>query len=131
MKKIGLFLVLIISGFLFTVPSCKAPRPLSGKQFDVAPVFPGGEIALRKYVATNVKYPEKAQKEGKTGKVFVSFVIDRKGKVGNVTVAKGIDPLLDAEAVRVVAGMPKWQPGKNKEKVVKVQYTVPIIFVMQ
>lgn len=95
------------------------------------PQFPGGDAELRKYLATSVKYPVIAQENGIQGRVFVSFVVDKNGNVTNVRVARPFDPNLDKEAVRVVQSMPKWSPGKQRGKAVKVSYTVPINFVLQ
>ncbi|MCQ2227607.1 MAG: energy transducer TonB [Bacteroidales bacterium] len=95
------------------------------------PVFPGGDEALRKYLAQSVKYPVIAQENGIQGRVFVSFVVNQKGEVTNVRVARPFDPNLDKEAVRVVQSMPKWTPGMQRGKAVKVSYTVPINFVLQ
>ncbi len=95
------------------------------------PVFPGGDAALRKYLAQEVKYPVIAQENGIQGRVFVKFVIGADGSVSNVEVARPFDPNLDKEAVRVVKSMPKWSPGKQRGKPVRVSYTVPINFVLQ
>ncbi len=95
------------------------------------PVFPGGEEALRKYIAQSVKYPAIAQENGIQGRVFVAFVVNTKGEVTDVKIARGVDPNLDKEAIRVVNSMPKWSPGKQRGKAVKVSYTVPINFVLQ
>lgn len=95
------------------------------------PLFPGGEEALRRYLATEVKYPVIAQENGIQGRVFVKFVIMPDGSVSNVEVARPFDPNLDKEAVRVVKSMPKWTPGKQRGKAVRVSYTVPINFVLQ
>ncbi len=95
------------------------------------PVFPGGEEALRKYIAQSVKYPAIAQENGIQGRVFVAFVVNTKGEVTDVKIARGVDPNLDKEAIRVVTNMPKWTPGKQRGKAVKVSYTVPINFVLQ
>lgn len=95
------------------------------------PVFPGGDEALRKFLAQSVKYPVIAQENGIQGRVFVSFVVNQKGEVTNVKVARPFDPNLDKEAVRVVQSMPKWAPGMQRGKAVKVSYTVPINFVLQ
>ena len=92
------------------------------------PEFPGGDLALRKYIADNVKYPEIAKENGLSGKVFVQFVINQKGEVQDVKIARGVDPALDKEAIRVVQGLPKWKPGSQRGKPVKVSYTVPINF---
>ncbi len=92
------------------------------------PEFPGGDVALRTYIAQNVKYPEIAKENGLSGKVFVQFVINQKGEVQDVKIARGVDPALDKEAIRVVQNLPKWKPGSQRGKPVKVSYTVPINF---
>ena len=94
------------------------------------PEFPGGDIALRTYIAKNTKYPVIAKENNVSGKVFVQFVIGKDGKVSDVKPARKVDPYLDREAVRVVKSMPAWKPGKQRGKAVKVQYIVPISFVL-
>jgi len=95
------------------------------------PEFPGGEMALRQYIATAVKYPDEAVKNGTQGKVYVTFVVSKDGSVADVKIARGVSPSLDAEALRVVNALPKWIPGKQKGEVVNVSYTVPINFKLQ
>ena len=95
---------------------------------EIMPEFPGGQRALLSYLARNVKYPLIAQENGVEGKVYVSFVIDEKGEIYDVTLLRGVDLSLDNEALRVVKGMPKWSPGKQGGKPVKVRYNVPIYF---
>ncbi len=95
------------------------------------PEFPGGNLELRKYIANSVKYPVIAQENGIQGRVYVQFVVGIDGGVTLVKVARGVDPNLDKEAIRVVQSMPKWKPGKQRGKAVKVSYTVPINFVLQ
>lgn len=95
------------------------------------PEFPGGELALRKYLAKMVKYPAIAQENGIQGKVFISFVVEGNGTISNVKVGRGVDSSLDQEAIRVVKSMPKWIPGKQNGRTVRVSYTVPISFILQ
>ena len=95
------------------------------------PEFPGGELALKKYIASNVKYPAIAQENGIQGKVYVTFIIDKKGKVNDVQISRGVDPDLDKEAIRVISSLPKWKPGKQRGKTVNVSYTIPITFGLQ
>ncbi|QGY44829.1 TonB family protein [Maribellus comscasis] len=92
------------------------------------PEFPGGEPALRKYLAGSVRYPVIAQENGIQGKVYVSFIINEEGGIENVALIRGIDPSLDEEALRVVRSLPIWKPGKQGGRAVKVRYTVPIVF---
>ncbi len=95
------------------------------------PEFPGGEKALRTYIANSIKYPEIAQKNGIQGKVYVTFVVGKDGFVKNTSIARGVDPSLDSEALRVVKNLPKWQPGKQRGEMVNVSYTVPINFKLE
>ena len=95
------------------------------------PEFPGGELALRKYIANAIKYPVIAQENGIQGKVYVTFVVDKDGGISDARIARGVDPSLDKEALRVVNQLPKWKPGKQRGKAVRVSYTVPINFVLQ
>lgn len=95
------------------------------------PEFPGGQEALQKYLSTAVRYPVIAQENGIQGRVYVQFVIDQTGQVTNATVLRGVDPSLDREALRVVQAMPKWKPGKQRNRAVRVSYTVPINYVLQ
>jgi protein TonB len=95
------------------------------------PEFPGGELALRKYIANAIKYPVIAQENGIQGKVYVTFVVDKDGGISDARIARGVDPSLDKEALRVVNTLPKWKPGKQRGKPVRVSYTVPINFVLQ
>ncbi len=95
------------------------------------PEFPGGEMALRTYIANAIKYPVIAQENGIQGKVYVTFVVGKDGKVSNASIARGVDPSIDKEALRVINMLPKWKPGKQRGKPVNVSYTVPINFVLQ
>jgi protein TonB len=95
------------------------------------PEFPGGDLALRKYIAANIHYPKDAQENGVQGKVYVNFIVTKTGAVGGAKIARGISPSLDAEALRVVNNLPKWTPGTQRGEPVNVQFTVPINFVLQ
>ena len=94
------------------------------------PEFPGGETALREYIAKNVKYPRNAQEIGIQGKVYVTFIVDKNGNVTNATIARSVDTALDKEALRVINSLPKWTPGKQRGQAVNVSFTVPINFVL-
>ena len=94
------------------------------------PQFPGGELALREYIAKRIIYPKIALEKGIQGTVFVSFIINKKGNVTNAHISKSVDPILDKEALRVVNSLPKWKPGKQRGKAVDVPYTVPVEFVL-
>jgi periplasmic protein TonB len=96
------------------------------------PGFGGGDSnAFREYIARNLRYPEVAAENGIQGRVFVQFVVEADGRVSNVQVVRGVDPALDREAIRVVQGSPRWTPGEQRGKPVRVSFTFPIIFVLQ
>ena len=109
-----------------------APEP--EKVFDMVeqmPTFPGGQTELMAYLGKNIKYPTIAQENGTQGRVIIQFVVERDGSISDVHVARGVDPYLDKEAVRVVKSMPKWLPGKQNGKAVRVKFTVPVMFRLQ
>ena len=95
------------------------------------PQYPGGETAMMEYVAKNVVYPKEAQEKGISGRVFVGFVVEKDGSIGEVKLLRGIGGGCDEEAVRVVKGMLKWKPGKQDGKPVRVSYQMPINFKLQ
>ncbi len=95
------------------------------------PEFPGGMLALRRYIAEHIQYPVLAQENEIEGTVVVKFVVGKKGEVSNVTVIRGVDPLLDSEAIRVVKHLPPFKPGYNNGRPVKVWFTLPIVFKLQ
>ena len=95
---------------------------------EVAPEFPGGMDKMAKYLSENIKYPEEAKEKGISGRVFISFVIEKDGSVNEVKVMRSIGGGCDDEAVRVVKAMPKWKPGMQKGKPVRVNYVLPILF---
>lgn len=92
------------------------------------PTFPGGEAKLLEWVYKNIEYPKVAKNRGDKGRVTVSFVIDKTGKVINGKIERGVSAELDAEALRIVSIMPNWTPGKQGGKTVKVKYILPITF---
>jgi periplasmic protein TonB len=94
------------------------------------PEFPGGDLGLMKYIQKNVKYPAIAKEYNITGKVYVSFIVDKSGSVTNVKIVRGVDKNLDAEALRVVKSLPKYKPGKQRGKAVRVMFTIPINFTL-
>jgi len=95
------------------------------------PEFPGGMGALMKYLAENIKYPSLAKESGIQGRVFINFVVEPDGSISNVKVLRGIGGGCDEEAVRVVKSMPKWKPGKQRGKPVRVSYNLPVKFTLQ
>ena len=106
-------------------------EPEPEKVFDMVeqmPAFPGGMQELMVYLGKNIKYPTIAQENGTQGRVIIQFVVERDGTISDVRVARGVDPYLDKEALRVIKAMPKWKPGMQKGQPVRVKYTVPVTF---
>ena len=101
------------------------------KVVDEMPKFPGGQEGLMRYLAKNIKYPVMAQQNKEQGKVLVQIIIGKDGNVSNIKILEGASAWLDAEAIRVVRGMPKWEPGKQNGQAVAVEYTFPITFRLQ
>jgi len=95
------------------------------------PSFPGGEAKLMEYVGKNIKYPQIARETGIQGRVFIGFVVEPDGSVSNVKLLRGIGGGCDEEAMRVVKSMPKWKPGKQRGKAVRVSYQIPVFFKLQ
>ena len=101
------------------------------KVFDVVenmPSFPGGTVKMMEYLSTNVRYPEAALKVGAQGRVVVNFIVEPDGTISNANVVRSVSEELDAEAIRVVENMPKWKPGMQNGKVVRVKYSIPVSF---
>ena len=98
------------------------------KVVEQAPLFPGGDSELMRWLAQNLNYPIRAQEKGISGRVIVGFVIEKDGSISNVQVVKGVDKDLDAEAVRVVKKMPNWIPGKNNGAPVRSFFNLPVKF---
>ena len=95
------------------------------------PEFPGGMAECMKWLGKNIKYPTISQENGVQGRVIIQFVVNRDGSIVDAQVARGVDPYLDKEALRVVGLMPKWKPGKQRGKEVRVKYTLPVMFRLQ
>ena len=115
-------------------PGGTGSEELSDEPFEVVeeqPEFIGGQDAFRKFLQNNLRYPERAADEGIQGRVMVRFIVERDGSVSAVEVAKGVDPDLDKEAVRVVKALPKWKPGRQQGKAVRTRYMLPIVFTLQ
>jgi protein TonB len=120
-----------------TATQTKEPQKADQEQDQVfmvveqMPEFPGGELALRDFIAKAIKYPDDAIKAGTQGKVYITFVVSKEGKVVDPKVARGVSPSLDAEALRVVKSLPIWKPGQQKGVNVAVSYTIPIAFALK
>lgn len=98
---------------------------------EVMPSFPGGQKEFNSFLARNLKYPPPLQEIGVEGRVIIQFVVDKDGSITNAEVVRGVHPLIDKEALRVINMMPKWSPGMQNHKPVRVKYTVPVAFKLQ
>lgn len=110
------------------------PTPKEEEIFMVVekmPEFPGGMAELMKYLQKNIKYPSISQENGVQGRVIVQFVVNSNGSIVDPVVMKSVDPYLDKEAIRVVKSMPKWNPGEQRGKPVRVKFTLPVQFRLQ
>jgi protein TonB len=95
------------------------------------PEFPGGAGAMMKYLAENIQYPQMAREVGVQGTVFITFVVEPNGNITGVRVLRGIGSGCDEEAIRVVKSMPSWTPGKQRNRPVRVQFNLPVRFILQ
>ena len=131
MKKFIIMSLMALFG-LTTVSAQKTVVAKKNQQvFDVVekmPQYPGGQAALFEYLQKNVKYPADAEKKKVEGRVLVTFVVNTDGSITDIEVVRKTFPSLDAEAVRVISGMPRWKPGEQKGQKVRVKYTVPLTF---
>ena len=130
-KNVSLKVVLMMLVLLFSFMTSTAQTKKNNMVFDVVevmPQYPGGQIAMMKYIMENMKYPKQAMKEGIQGRVAVSFIVEKDGSISDVKPILSVHPLLNKEAVRVVKSMPKWSPGKHNGKPVRVRFNLPVMF---
>ena len=128
----------VIVLFTFGLSSCGKNKTTLAKsesifvEVDSMPIFPGGDMEILNFVKNNTLYPEEAKKNNITGKVIVRFVVEKDCTVSSVEILQKVDPVLDAEAVRVVASLPKFnRPAKKDGKTVRVYYMLPISFALK
>lgn len=130
-KNVSLKVALTMLVLLFSFMTSTAQTKKNDMVFDVVeemPQFPGGQIAMMKYIMENMKYPKQAMKEGIQGRVTVRFIVEKDGSISDVRPILSVHPLLNKEAVRVVESMPKWTPGKQNGKPVRVRFNLPVMF---
>lgn len=130
-KNVSLKVALMMLVLLFSFMTSTAQTKKNDMVFDVVevmPQFPGGQIAMLQYLMKNIKYPEQAVKEGIQGRVTVRFIVEKDGSISDVKPVLSVHPLLNKEAVRVVESMPKWTPGKQNGKPVRVRFNLPVMF---
>ena len=132
-----LLATLSVLAILFTVnttATAQNKKTSNDKVFEKVedmPEFPGGEQAMMDFVAKNVQYPKEAMEKEISGRVLVGFIVEKDGSISETEVVKGIGGGCDEEAVRVVKAMPKWKPGKQKGKPVRVHFMLPLTFKLQ
>ncbi|MBQ8224985.1 MAG: energy transducer TonB [Bacteroides sp.] len=119
----------------YVAPTVEEEEPEEAEIFEIVEKMPefanGGMVGLMQYLSKNIKYPPIAQENGTQGRVSVQFVVNKDGSIVDAKVIRGVDPYLDKEALRVIMGMPKWKPGEQRGKPVRVKYTVPVMFRLQ
>lgn len=131
MKKFIIMALMAVFGLTTVSAQKTVVAKKNQKVFDVVeqmPEYPGGQAALFEYLSKNIKYPADAEKKKIEGRVLVTFVVNTDGSITDIEVVRKAFPSLDAEAVRVISGMPKWIPGEQKGQKVRVKYTVPLNF---
>ena len=99
--------------------------------YEKPPMFPGGPSAMNKFLSKNIEYPTMARESGIQGTVYLSFVVEIDGSITDVKAVRGIEGGCNEEAVRVVKKMPKWTPGEQRGRAVRVQFSIPIKFILQ
>ena len=130
-KNVSLKVALMMLVLLFSFTTSTAQTKKNNMVYDVVevmPQFPGGQIAMLKYIMKNIKYPKQIMEEGIQGRVTVSFIVEKDGRVSNVRLLRSVQSALDKEAIRVVKSMPKWTPGKQNGKPVRVRFNLPVMF---
>lgn len=130
-KNVSLKVALMMLVLLFSFMTSTAQTKKNNMVYDVVevmPQYPGGQIAMLKYIMENIKYPKQIMEEGIQGRVTVSFIVEKDGRVSNVRLLRSVQPSLDKEAIRVVKSMPKWTPGKHNGKPVRVRFNLPVMF---
>jgi len=132
MTKFGNQLLLLLIGFMPLISFSQQDPPVPKEEVfhivETMPEYPGGPEAMIKFIQQNIQYPDSARNEGIQGKVYVNFVVDSSGNITNVKILRGVHETLDKESIRVVKSMPKWKPGTQKGKPVRVSYNLPISF---
>ena len=130
-KNVSLKVALMMLVLLFSFMTSTAQTKKNNMVYDVVevmPQYPGGQIAMLKYIMENIKYPKQIMEEGIQGRVTVRFIVEKDGSISDVKPILSVHPLLDKEAVRVVKSMPKWSPGKHNGKPVRVRFNLPVMF---
>ncbi len=128
MKKFTSIFVCFAFFFCFNTLSAQETTDEVFVVVEESPTFPGGNEAITAYLSQNLQYPKAASDAKIEGTVFVQFIIEKDGSVSNIKILRGIHPDCDAEVIRVVSEMPKWNPGKQRGQAVRVQFNLPVKF---
>ena len=131
LTTLSVLAILLMANTTAMAQNKKATNDKVYEKVEVMPEFSGGDQAMMDFVAKNVVYPQEARDKEISGRVLVSFIVEKDGSITNAKVAKGIGGGCDEEAVRVVNAMPKWKPGKQKGKPVRVSFMMPFTFKLQ
>ena len=131
LTTLSVLAILLISSTTVTAQNKKTSNDKVFEKVEDMPEFPGGEKAMMDFVAQNVQYPKEAMEKEISGRVLVGFIVEKDGSISETEVVKGIGGGCDEEAVRVVKAMPKWKPGKQKGKPVRVHFMLPLTFKLQ
>jgi periplasmic protein TonB len=130
--KIGILIFMLAATLLFFSGKISAQNKTVGEkvyqEVEEWPEFPGGANALRNFISNSIKYPDHALRNRIKGRVYVTFVVAKDGTVTDAKIARGVDPFLDSEALRVANSLPKFKPGKQDGEAVNVSFTMPINF---
>ncbi|MGB0882403.1 MAG: energy transducer TonB [Vicingaceae bacterium] len=130
MKRLLFLLLISLPIISFAQEQAMSPNPEVSTIYieEELPEYPGGSREMIKFIQKNVQYPDSAREENIQGKVYLTFVVDTTGKLDDISVIKSVHPSLDKEAIRVIKKMPKWKPGTQKGKPVRVKFNLPINF---
>ena len=131
LTTLSVLAILLISSTTVTAQNKKTSNDKVFEKVEDMPEFPGGEKAMMDFVAKNVQYPKEAMEKEISGRVLVGFIVEKDGSISETEIVKGIGGGCDEEAVRVVKAMPKWKPGKQKGKPVRVHFMLPLTFKLQ
>ena len=131
LATLSVLAILLISSTTVTAQNKKTSNDKVFEKVEDMPEFPGGEKAMMDFVAQNVQYPKEAMEKEISGRVLVGFIVEKDGSISETEIVKGIGGGCDEEAVRVVKAMPKWKPGKQKGKPVRVHFMLPLTFKLQ
>ena len=133
LKAICLMVSLVMSISVFALSASQKQNPQQSddkvyERVEVMPSYPGGVDGIMSFISKNIRYPQDAKDAGLQGIVICEFVINKDGSFSNMKVKRGVSPSLDQEAMRVIKSFPKWKPGTNGGKPVRVLYTLPVAF---